>query len=150
MRIYDNKWYKVRGGKYTQIIYNKDDEYIRSCYCKECSKCFFNDYKRQEMLDLGLIYENSYSNVHLFNKTKCDNYIRPICYCGIPCEINTSKYGDYYWKCSMISNSWIDEYFNKGKYYLNINNGCDFFILDKDFKNNIIISNTKPIIYKNE
>lgn len=126
MSIYNDKWWKVRGGKYTKILYDKQQE----CECKDyynCSECHFNKFKKDEMIKLGLIKENKL-NAKTPNLEKIMK--RPKCDCNIPCEIKLSKNDNYYWVCSMKENSWIYDYLY---FDLDVNNGCKFYTTDLFF-----------------
>lgn len=110
MQKMGDKWWKVRGGKYTKLITDDCDDFscVSSPNCENntCNDCVFYISKRKEMMDLGPIEKPM---VKLINcKKPIINVDRPSCFCGYPGEINMYN-GDLYYNCPLKNaNKWID------------------------------------------
>ncbi len=109
MKIYGEESWKVEGGKYNKRCGCKD--YIN---CDECWYNFKNVSSEVEETTEGVTFDE----MNKFTE-------RPMCECGIPCEINLSQKSKWYWSCSMKSNNWLDNNFNLQ--IDDINQGCNFF-----------------------
>lgn len=94
-------WWKARGGKYLKIINNVRNK--------------------------NIYYENPKIHPDYIEYNGRVEHKRPACKCGLPCEIKQSKYGNFYWSCSMKANNssqWLMRYTPNTMF---INPGCDFY-----------------------
>jgi len=124
MRYTGDKWWKVRGGKHTKILYDN----IQKCECKDynnCSECYFYKFTKDEMIKLRLIKNASSNLQYKYNPPYLEESLkRPKCYCNIPSEIKFSN-NKCCWVCPMRGNYWIYDYLY---FDLDVNNGCNFYI----------------------
>ncbi len=124
METYGCEWWKVLGGKYDKIIYDKPKR------CKpdtNCDICWYIDNERRCMINL----EEVHDDIHILGTTIKPNLEdilkRPPCKCGFPCEIGSYDYDRWQWSCSMRTNNygrWIED--NRELLLDNINKGCNF------------------------
>jgi len=135
MKVQGDKWWKVRGGKHTTLIF---DHHERSCICKDCH---YEDIIRPDKVRYGIKPEYEDCNLTDFSNPSSNlKYIRPVCDCGIPADIRQSKYGNWYWKCPMGMNSFVCEEILQNNTHLcnefdvDINSGCNFYISDSTYK----------------
>jgi len=122
MKKMDDKWWKVRGGKYTKLITDNDNDFscVMNPKCKNntCDDCVFYTAKRKEMIELGLV-EKPMTKLHNCKKPLL-NIDRPNCLCGYPSEINMYN-NELYYNCPLKNAQWI-EFDNLGLY-----DNCNFY-----------------------
>lgn len=112
MKKMEDNWYKVRGGKYTKLITDNDNDngYFDcisnpKCENNTCNDCIFYKSKRKEMMELGLIEKPM---LKLNNcKKPLLNIDRPNCLCGYPSEINMYN-NELYYNCPLKNTQWIE------------------------------------------
>lgn len=128
MKNLQDNWWKVRGGKYTNLIDTVSYEFhCQNKICKDntCDDCIFWSHKRKEMIESG--FEQLDNSVNIHELSNCSNPVidflpdRPNCHCGYPSEINMYN-NELYYNCPLKSgNKWIE--FDD----LDIQENCNFY-----------------------
>jgi putative endonuclease len=110
-----NEWYRVRGGKYTRDSLD-DSMYSAKQMCERPNKagpCFMTT-------PIDKIQED-------------DIVDRPLCHCGMPCEVKLNKDKTKIYHVCAIKNVWND--FFKG---IDVDEPCDFWKLCADLKCSLV------------